>query len=316
MTGPVPHPLSPQLARPARALPEGERWWFEPKWDGFRAIVFRDGDGTVVQSRNGRPLDRYFPEIAFPAGRWVADGEIVVRDAGGRPDFDALQQRIHPAASRVRRLAEETPAVFIAFDLLAEGDASLLETPFEARREALERLAARDGVMEVTPGTRDRDAAAVWLTDAEGVIAKDLDAPYRPGERTGMVKVRRQRTIDCVVVGWRPGTEPDTVGSLILGLYDPAGSLRVIGHSSGFRAAQKRELRAMLEPYATGERGAGEASRWSAERDLEWVAVRPELVVEVTFDHTSGGRIRHGARLVRFRTDRDPATCLVDQLDT
>lgn len=314
MSHPIAPPVSPQLSRPARALPEGDGWWYEPKWDGFRAIVFADGEDVLIQSRNGRPLGRYFPELRFPSGRWVLDGEIVVPHADGGQDFDALQQRIHPADSRVRQLAERTPAVFIAFDMLADGDEVVLEAPLEDRRRRLAGLAERDPGLRVTPGTADPVAAAVWLTDAEGVIAKRLDAPYRPGERTGMVKVRRERTIDCVVVGWRPGTTPDTVGSLILGLYAPNGDLRVVGHASGFRAAQKRELRETVRPYETGETGSGDPSRWSADRALEWVALRPEMVVEVRFDHVSGGRIRHGTRLQRIRTDRDPRSCLVDQL--
>jgi ATP-dependent DNA ligase len=316
MRSAVPHPVSPQLAKPARALPDGPGWWFEPKWDGFRAIVFRDGDEVVVQSRNGRPLTRYFPELRFPPGRWVVDGEIIVPLEGTRQDFDALQQRIHPAESRIRRLAEETPARFVAFDLLADGDDVLLPEPFHARRAALERMAeGADGLLHLTPGTTDPARATGWLREAEGVIAKERDAPYRPGERVGMLKIRRERTIDCVVVGYRPGKEPDTVGSLILGLYTPAGELRVVGHTSGFRAAQKRELVGFLAPYTTGERGSGDPSRWAGERDLEWIGLRPELVVEVAFDHVSNGRIRHGTRLKRWRTDRDPRTCDIAQLD-
>ncbi len=249
-----------------------------------------------------------------PAGRYVIDGELVIDGADGREDFDALSQRIHPAASRINRLAEETPARYVAFDLLAREDDVTLEQPFAERRAGLEALAAALGGIQLTPCVKTAAEAEGWLADAEGVIAKERDARYRPGERAGMVKVKRVRTIDAVVVGWRPGKEERTVGSLILGLYDEAGDLQVVGHSSGFRAKEKRELVDRLAPYETGKRGTGEPSRWSAGRDLEWVTLRPELVVEATFDHVSGRRIRHGAKVVRWREDRDPRSCLVAQL--
>jgi len=257
-------------------------------------------------------LSRYFPEIVFPRGRFVLDGELVVLGPGGKQDFDALQQRLHPAESRVRRLAEETPARLVAFDLLAKGDQSLLELPFDKRRAKLEAVVAEP--LSLTPCTRDREEAEPWLRDAEGVIAKQLEAPYKPGERTGMIKVKRVRTIDCVIVGWRPGKEPGTLGSLILGLYD-GKKLQVVGHTSGFRAREKRELPRKLAPYETGERGSGEASRWTAGRDLEWIALRPELVAEVSFDHVSARRIRHGAAFLRWREDKEPRECTMGQLD-
>ena len=279
--------------------------------------MFVDGEDVHLQSRNGKPLTRYFPELAFAPGRFVLDGEIVILNERGGQEFELLGQRIHPAASRIAMLAETTPARFVAFDLLARDDDVLLELPFDERRAALERLAVElDGAFDLTPCVRAADDARPWLHGAEGVIAKERDAPYRPGERTGMVKIKRVRTIDAVVFGWRPGKEPDTVGSLILGLYDDHGDLRVVGHSSGFSAKEKRELPAKLKPYETGERGSGEPSRWSAGRDLEWIALRPELVVEVTFDHVSDGRIRHGAKVQRWRDDKDPSACTVDQLDT
>ena len=279
--------------------------------------MFVDGEDVHLQSRNGKPLTRYFPELAFAPGRFVLDGEIVILNERGGQEFELLGQRIHPAASRIAMLAETTPARFVAFDLLARDDDVLLELPFDERRAALERLAVElDGAFDLTPCVRAADDARPWLHGAEGVIAKERDAPYRPGERTGMVKIKRVRTIDAVVFGWRPGKEPDTVGSLILGLYDDDGDLRVVGHSSGFSAKEKRELPAKLKPYETGERGSGEPSRWSAGRDLEWIALRPELVVEVTFDHVSDGRIRHGAKVQRWRDDKDPSACTVDQLDT
>lgn len=248
----------------------------------------------------------------------MLDGEIVICDADGHEDFDALSQRIHPAASRIARLASETPSRFVAFDLLARADETLLERPFSARREELEALLGDEPAppLELTTLARARADAEPWLQGAEGVIAKELEAPYRPGERAGMVKVKRVRTIDCVVKGWRPGKEEGTVGSLILGLYAEDGALPEVGHSSGFTAREKRELVDRLKPYETGERGSGEPSRWTQGRDLEWVALRPELVVEITFDHTSGRRIRHGAKVVRWREDRDPRTCTIEQLSS
>jgi len=312
MSLPLQHPLLPQLARPAKTLPTGDSWSYEPKWDGFRAIVFVDEGELFIQSRSGKPLLRYFPELRFPRGRFVLDGEIVLFDADGRQDFDALGQRIHPAESRIRMLAERTPTRFVAFDLLAEDDASLLELAQSERRARLAAIV--DETIDLTPSTRDREAAGEWLTSAEGVIAKQLDAPYRPGERVGMVKIKRIRTIDAVVMGWRPGKEEGTVGSLILGLHESDGTLRPVGHTSGFNAAQKRELPAKLAPYETGKRGTGDPSRWANERELEWIELRPELVVEVTFDHTSNDRIRHGTKLTRWRDDKAPADCGVEQL--
>jgi len=307
-------PLLPQLARSKTELPRGDGWSYEPKWDGFRALAFVDGSDSYLQSRNGKPLGRYFPELRFPKGSYVLDGELVILDSDGKPEFDLLQQRIHPAVSRIERLAKETPAYFVAFDLLAKDDRSLLEEPFEVRRAALEKLVKKP--LELTPATRDPAEAESWLQGAEGVVAKQLDAPYRPGERTGMVKVKRVRTIDCVVVGWRPGKEPGTLGSLILGLYDKKGELHVVGHTSGFKAKEKRELPKKLAPYETGERGSGDPSRWTAGRELEWVSVRPELVVEITFDHVSAGRIRHGAKILRWRDDKPPRECKIDQLES
>ena len=313
MALPLSPPVLPQLAKPAKALPKGEGWAYEPKWDGFRALAFVDGGEVYIQSRTGRPLTRYFPELAFPDGRYVLDGEIVVFDDQGRQDFDALGQRVHPAESRIRMLAERTPARFIAFDLLSLDDDVLLELPQAERRDRLTRVV--DAPVDLTPASEDPADAEPWLTGAEGVIAKRQAAPYKPGERVGMVKVKRVRTLDAVVVGWRPGKEPDTVGSLILGLYDDAGELVEVGHTSGLSAKRKRELVGELKPYETGERGSGEPSRWAGDRDLEWIALRPELVVEVTFDHTSNGRIRHGTKIARWRDDKDPRDCALSQLD-
>lgn len=347
MTLPLSPPLAPELALSRKALPEGEDYVYEVKLDGFRCIAFVDGSEVFLQSRNGRPLHRYFPELVLPPGRYVLDGEIVVRDRDGRENFDALGQRIHPAASRIELLARETPAVYVAFDLLAREDESLLERPFAERRAQLERLleelavadkrdesahadkrdesaradgrgesARADGApppVELMRSVASAQEAQVWLRDAEGAIAKERSAPYLPGERKGMVKVKRVRTIDAVLVGWRPGKHEGTVGALILALYD-GEQLRVVGHCSGLTAGAKRELVQTLAPYETGERGASDPSRWSADRDLEWVALRPELVVEIDFDHVSAGRIRHGAKLRRWRGDKHPRECTFDQL--
>jgi ATP-dependent DNA ligase len=309
---PLKPPVEPQLARSAKELPLGEQWSYEPKFDGFRAIAFVDGDDLMLQSRGSKPLGRYFPEVTFPPGRYVIDGEIVIDGGEGQQDFGALQQRIHPAASRIATLAEETPAHFVAFDLLALDDDELIGLPFGERRTKLEEL-TRAGI-DLTPLTRDPSDTEPWFAHGEGVVAKDLTAPYRPGQRVGMVKVKRVRTIDAVVVGYRPGKEPDTVGSLILGLYDEAGHVHVVGHSSGLRAAEKRALVKKLEPYETGARGHGDASRWKSEKELEWITLRPELVVEVTFDHVSDGRIRHGTKILRWRTDKQPAECRLEQM--
>ena len=315
---PLKPPIKPQLAKAAKELPEGEGWRFEPKWDGFRTIVFRDGDDVYLQSRNGKPMNRYFPEVipdvlSLAPERIVLDGELIVV-VDGVQEFDLLGQRIHPAKSRVEMLAEQTPAAFVAFDLLAEGDEALLELPYSERRARLER--AVDGArVQLTPCTDDAEAAGVWLTgQSEGVIAKTTDAPYMPGERKGMQKIKRVRTADVVVAAFRFGKEAGTVGSLILGLYDDDGELHVVGHTSGFTAKQKRELIDLLEPYRTHERGTGEPSRWKSDEELVWEGLRPELVCEVTFDHITGHRIRHGAKFQRWRPDKSPQECRMEQL--
>jgi ATP-dependent DNA ligase len=278
---PLKPPLKPQLARSATDLPAGDDWRYEPKWDGFRTIVFRDGDDVHLQSRNGKPMNRYFPEVVpdlltLPGERLVLDGELIVV-VDGIQEFDLLGQRIHPAESRVRMLAEMTPAAFVAFDLLAEGDESLVELPYEERRARLEGAIGGDAV-QLTPMTPDGEAARTWLTGrSEGVVA-------------------------------------NTVGSLILGLYNDDGDLQVVGHTSGFTARQKRELVDLLEPYRTHERGTGEPSRWKSDEELVWEGLRPELVCEVAFDHITGHRIRHGAKFKRWREDKDPQECRIDQL--
>ena len=319
MALPIEAPVKPQLARPAKQLPDGDGWRYEPKWDGFRTIVFRDGDDVHLQSRNGKPMNRYFPEIPpqvlqLPAERIVLDGELMVV-VDGVQEFDLLGQRIHPARSRVEMLAQEYPAAYVAFDVLAVGDETLLHLPYDDRRARLEQLVPKGGAVQLTPMTRDRDGAGTWLTGAsEGVIAKLGDAVYSPGERTGMYKIKRVRTADVVVQAFRYGKEPNTVGSLILGLYDDDGQMHVVGHTSGFTAKQRRELIDTLEPYRTYERGAGEPSRWKSDEELVWEGLRPELVAEIAFDHISGNRIRHGAKFRGWRTDKEPGECRMEQL--
>jgi ATP-dependent DNA ligase len=317
VTLPLSPPIKPQLAKSSRELPQGERWRYEPKWDGFRTIAFRDGGEVFLQSRNGRPMNRYFPDVveqieAIDADRVVIDGEMVVI-VDGVQEFDLLSQRIHPAASRVEMLARETPAHFVAFDLLAEGDESLLELPYTERRERLQAVVGHP--VELTPVLGSADEAGQWLQgDSEGVVAKEASAPYLPGERKGMVKIKRVRTTDAVVAAFRFGKEEGTVGSLILGLYGEDGQLHIVGHTSSFKAKEKRELVDLLEPYRTYERGSGEPSRWKSDEELVWEGLRPELVCEVAFDHITGRRIRHGARFLRWRDDKDPEECTIDDL--
>ena len=313
MSLPLAPPIQPQLARSAKELPEGDQWRYEPKFDGFRTIVFKDGDDVHLQSRNGKPMNRYFPDVveqaqALPVDRAVLDGEMLVV-VKGIQEFDLLSQRIHPAKSRVEMLAKETPAEFVAFDMLALGDEVLMELPYTERRRRLE------AEMDATPSTADRDAAGQWLTGAsEGVVAKIADSAYKPGERTAMCKIKRIRTADAVVAAFRFGKHEGTLGSLILGLYDEAGQLHVVGHTSGFTAKQKRDFLGILESYRTHERGSGEPSRWKSDEELVWEGLRPELVVEVAFDHITGNRIRHGAKFIRWRDDKDPEECSLDQL--
>jgi ATP-dependent DNA ligase len=313
VTLPLSPPIAPQLALTRKELPRGKEWAYEEKLDGFRAIVFVDGEDAYIQSRGGKDLTRYFPELSFAPGRYVLDGELVIRDAEGNLEFDALQSRIHPAESRIKLLSREIPVEYIAFDLLAEEDESLLATQFGRRRSRLEALAERVD-LTLSTLTPDERQAEAWLQKTEGTIAKQLDAPYEQGKRRGMAKVKREREIDCVVLGWRPGKEEGTVGSLILGLYD-GDDLRPVGHISGFSAAAKRAMPAMLAPLETGEAGTAEPSRWTGGRDLEWVALRAELVIEVGYDHAAAGRIRHGARFRRFRDDKSPRECRFELLD-
>ncbi|KAB7839974.1 ATP-dependent DNA ligase [Streptomyces mobaraensis] len=337
---PVMPPVEPMLAKSAATIPPGMQ--YEAKWDGFRAVVFRDGDELELGSRSGRPLTRYFPELVAALKdrvpeRCVLDGEIVVA-RGGRLDFDALLERIHPAASRVRRLAETTPAAFVAFDLLALGDASLLATPQRERRRALEdALRAAGDPVFTAPVTYELDVAHGWFERFEGagldgVIAKPPDLPYRPGERV-MVKVKHERTADCVVAGLRPHKSGPVVGSLLLGLYDAGGRLQHVGVCGAFTMKRRQELMAELEPlrmptaeghpwqdWADADAQAaarlpGGPSRWTGKKDLSWIPLRPERVCEVAYDHMQGDRFRHTARFRRWRPDREPAGCTYAQLE-
>jgi ATP-dependent DNA ligase len=342
-------PIEPMLAKPVDGLPKDDGWLFEPKWDGFRAIVFRDGDEVMTQSRDLKPLDRYFPELAEPLranlpDRCVIDGEVVIA-SDGELDFEALLLRIHPAASRVAMLANETPASFIAWDLLAVGDEDLRKTPQGERRRRLEEVLAKaQPPVHLTPATTDRAMGEDWFgrfegAGLDGVIAKRLDAPYQPGKRA-MLKIKHQRTADCVVAGFRwhkngPGTH---VGSLLLGLFDDEGRLHHVGITSSFSWDRRATLAEELEPLrsgasdghpwgewaewasqgsadASGQRMPGATSRWNRGKDLSWEPLRPERVVEVAYDHLQGDRFRHATTFKRWRPDKPPADCRYDQLE-
>ncbi len=317
----------PMEARVEAALPDGPGWWFEPKWDGFRCLAFRDGGEVRLQAKSGKPLDRYFPEIVaalagLPVRRFVLDGELLVA-ANGRFSFEALQMRLHPSEARIRRLAHDAPAGLKLFDMLRAPDGADLRTrAFTTRRRALEafvRALPGPSRLSLTQGTDRRVEAQVWLDDpeVEGVIAKLKDGPYLEGERA-MIKVKRRRTADCVVGGFRYGKDSPLVGSLLLGLYNADGRLDHVGFTSGLPAADKPELTRRLESMRgegfTGDRPGG-SSRWSTERSAEWVPLTPTLVVEVSFDHVTGGRFRHGTRLIRYRPDKSPSQCRIEQIE-
>jgi ATP-dependent DNA ligase len=320
--------LPPMEAKLVDALPEGAGWQFEPKWDGFRCLVFRDGGQVALQSKAGKPLARYFPEVAetiagLKAERFVLDGELII-PLGDILSFEALQMRLHPAESRVRKLASETPAQLMLFDCLLSPDGgALLDRPLSERRDALERFfkAGKAPGLQLSPYTLDRAAAQAWLDGAggalDGVVAKRRDGPYEPGERA-MLKIKQLRTADCVVGGFRYGTNSAEVGSLLLGLYDEAGLLDHVGFTSsipaGERAALTKRLEALIEPPGFTGNAPGGPSRWSTERTGEWEPLRPELVAEVRYDHVTGNRFRHGTKFLRWRPDKAPAQCRMDQL--
>jgi ATP-dependent DNA ligase len=340
-------PLEPMLSKSASALPEGDGWLFEPKWDGFRTLGFRDGEEILLQSREGKPMNRYFPELLAPLAaalpeRCVVDGEIVIVGPHGL-EFEALLLRIHPAASRVKLLAAELPASFVVWDLLAIDDEDLRSQPLAERRERLEQaLAGALPPVHLSPATHDRALAEDWFRRFEGagldgVMAKRLDAPYRAGERT-MVKVKHQRTAECVVAGfrWHKNGAGTRVGSLLLGLYDDAGKLHHVGVTAAFTDAVRKQLVTELEPWrknaldghpwrgwaeahaeaeAMGQRLPGASSRWNRGKDLNWEPLRPERVCEVAYDHMQGDRFRHAAQFVRWRPDKSPGECRYDQLE-
>jgi ATP-dependent DNA ligase len=342
---PVNPPLLPMLAKRVEALPDGGGFLYEPKWDGFRVLVFRDRDEILLQSRDEKPLDRYFPELAAPLReqlpvRCALDGEVVIARGAGL-DFEALQQRIHPAASRVKLLAEEMPASLVFWDLLCLGDEDLRRLPFAERRARLEGVLSQAWPpLHLTPITRDRATAQSWFERFEGagldgVMAKPESGAYEPNKRV-MLKVKHARECDCVVGGfrWHKNGDGVAVGSLLLGLYDDDGALHHVGVCASFTAEKRKQLVSVLEPYregaldghpwrewaghdhhAEGQRMPGAKSRWSSDKDLSWVPLRPELVVEVGYDHMQGTRFRHTAQLRRFRTDKRPRDCTFAQLE-
>ena len=331
MSLPIATPFPPMEAKQVDDIPQGEKWGYEPKWDGFRCIVLRDGDDVELQSKSCKPLARYFPDVvaamqALKAQKFVLDGELVI-PYDGSLSFEALLMRIHPAASRVRKLASETPALFVAFDLLVpERGNALIESPFADRRQRLESFAAKYFTSDVrlSPHTTDYAQADAWLSGhrggLDGVVAKRLDMGYRSGERDGMVKIKRYRSADCVVAGLRwSSAGQGSIGSLLLGLYDEDGLL----HHVGFTSSMPRELKAKVtehvEPYVGGKgfsgRAPGGPSRWATEKSAEWVPLEPDLVVEVRYDHFSEGRFRHGTTFMRWRPDKEPRQCTFSTLE-
>jgi ATP-dependent DNA ligase len=329
---PIVPPYAPMDARPVAALPDGAGWLYEPKWDGFRCLAFRDGGTIVLQSKAGQSLTRYFPEVvatlqALGAARFVLDGEIVVSE-DGEPSFDALLQRIHPSESRIRKLAAETPATLLVFDLpVDDAGAALVGLPLADRRRRLETFADRwfggHAGIGLSPATKDAAVARAWFEDLggmglDGVMAKRLDATYAAGERTAMQKIKRMRTADCVVGGFRYAANARVVGSLLLGLYDDDGLLHHVGFTSSFTTEQRRALLERLKPVMGGEGFTGDApggpSRWATERRGEWEPLEPELVCEVRYDHWSGDRFRHGTTFLRWRPDKAPRQCTFEQV--
>jgi ATP-dependent DNA ligase len=319
----------PMHARLVSAIPDGDGWQYEPKWDGFRCVVFRDGEKIHLQSKSGQPLARYFPEIVelaaqIKADQFVIDGEIVIPQDGSI-SFDALLQRIHPAASRITKLAAETPGVLIVFDLLVENGKSLVEKPLSERRKRLESFAKKyfksDRIM-LSPATDDVRLAKKWIAGVgatlDGIIAKRLDMPYQSGNREGMVKIKNMRTADCVVGGFRYASNSKLIGSLLLGLFDDDGLLHHVGFCSAFAGKERQAMTKKLEPLRGGEGFSGSRpggpSRWSTKRSSEWEPIKPILVVEVQFDHFTNGRFRHGTKFLRWRPDKSPRQCTMQQV--
>ncbi len=331
MTLPIKPPYPPMEALLVGDIPVGEQWEYEPKWDGFRCLAFRDGKKIELQSKSGQPLARYFPEVVdalakVKATQFVLDGEVVIPVEGGL-SFDDLLQRIHPAASRVLKLSKETPALFVVFDLLVDdAGKSLVDLTLSKRRPKLESFAkkylTKNSSFELSPKTQDIKVAREWLASTgmklDGIIAKRLDLPYRSGERDGMQKVKRMRTAECVVGGFRYASKGNVVGSLLLGLYDAEGLLHHVGFTSSFNEDAKKELTKKLEPLIggpgfTGNRPGG-PSRWSTKRTDEWKPLKTKLVVEVQYDHFTGGRFRHGTKFLRWRPEKKPSACTFDQV--
>jgi len=331
MNLPIEPPFAPMDALLADEIPLGGQWEYEPKWDGFRCLVFREGNKVHLQSKSGQPLTRYFPELIseflkLKADRFVLDGEIAI-PVDSHFSFDDLLQRIHPASSRVQRLSREHPAVFISFDLLVGTNGqSLLETPLKERRKRLEEFAGQNfqgnKTIRLSPATTDLRTAKKWFetvgSDLDGLIGKRTDLPYQSGLRTGMVKVKQTRTADCVIGGFRYAAKQKVIGSLLLGLYDAAGLLNHVGFCSGLTTEERKTLKSKLEPLIEPPGFTGHApgglSRWSTKRSMEWEPLKPELVVEVSYDHFTGGRFRHGTRLIRWRPDKAPSQCGMDQV--
>lgn len=330
---PIAPPYPPMEAKLVDEIPRGDNWQYEPKWDGFRCLAFRKGDQVLLQSKAGQPLGRYFPEIVtalqkLKPSAFVLDGEIVILQ-NAHLSFDDLLLRIHPAASRIQKLSKETPATYLVFDVLVdERGKSLASEPLSTRRERLERLVKTFGNQEsvrLSPATADYATAQRWMKELaasgfDGVIAKELDCAYASGERSAMRKIKRIRTADCVVGGFRYASKGGEVGSLLLGLYDEEGKLNHVGFSSSFTAPERKKLKALLKPYMGGSGFTGHApggpSRWSTERSGEWEALKPKLVCEVRYDHFSGGRFRHGTKFLRWRPEKSPRSCTYEQLES